>query len=180
MASASPTGPVPRAAAALRAALGLGAPAEAVSASYTLEANGIEIEIVAAPDGRDALMTARLGWLDPDPRRAEDQVTRLLRIGLALPSVNRAALTVLGSDASVADRSARLADIALGKGRPTALGAIRRFDPAQAGEALRDLLHWAGQSDGVLAGAAMMAQGVPSQPPARPATDPDEMMIFRP
>ncbi|MFP7674924.1 hypothetical protein ACG74X_16360 [Marivita sp. S0852] len=165
---------------ALRAALGLGAPTESVGASYTLEANGVEIEIVAAPDGRDALMTARLGWLDPDPRRAEDQVTRLMRIGLALPAVNRAALTVLGSDASVADRSARLADIALGKGRPTALGAIRSFDPAQAGEALRDLLHWADHSADTLARAPALADGPAEPRSAAPAADADEMMIFRP
>ena len=167
----------------MRAGLGLGALVDPVGDWHAFETEHGEVVIEAAPNGHSAIMRMRLGWLSADPRLAESEVRQLLRLGLALGPVNRAAAGILGAEEGLGrapePNRARMADLATGQGRPVAIGAWADCGAGGSGPvgALQDLLQWAEMT------ASLLSRRIDAAVPAAVAAvavPTEEMMIFRP
>ena len=176
-------GVVQKAVEAMRAGLGLGALVDPVGDRHAFETEHGEVVVEAAPDGRSAIMRMRLGWLSADPRLAESEVRQLLRLGLALGLVNRAAAGILGAEEGMGrapePNRERIADLATGQGRPIAIGAWADCGAVGSGAigALQDLLQWAEMTAGLL---SRRSDAVAPATVAAVAVPTEEMMIFRP
>ncbi|WP_226550546.1 hypothetical protein [Celeribacter naphthalenivorans] len=154
--------------------LGLSAPMEPIGARFDFELEDTPVEIARTPDGAALRITATLGHLAGDPHLCDDQLSRLLRLSLALVGVNRAVLSFpAGQDA------ARIAELSRPDHAPEAVYAeIVIAEAAEAVEALRELMQWRSFAGDVI---APVGQSPDAGAPVAPrALDPADMVIFQP
>lgn len=123
--------------------LGVAAPPETIGERYAFTVDDIEMELRLARDGRGIELTGRLGRLAPHPMQATDQMRRLLRLGLGLAAVNRAALVLpAGAERPALEAMAR-GDLA--QAGPPDIWAVTALDSdlhRDAPRALQDLAQW--------------------------------------
>lgn len=124
--------------------LGVGVPPEAIGSRHSFVVDDIEMELRLARDGRAIELTGRLGRLGGHPLQATDQLRRMLRVGLALASVNRAALVMpAGAERPALEAMAR-GD--LDQAGPPDIWAVTRLDlqdlRRDAPRALQDIAQW--------------------------------------
>lgn len=124
-------------------ALDVGVPPEFIGGRYAFTIDDTDMELRLSLDGRGIELAGRLGHLGGHPLQAAAQLRRLLMLGLALASVNRAALSFPAG----ADRTA-LEAMALGemdKAASPELWVITSLDMTQPRDALRalqDVMQW--------------------------------------
>jgi hypothetical protein len=137
------TGTVRPAVEAIWQVLGVGVPPEAIGSRHSFVVDDIEMELRLARDGRGIELTGRLGRLGAHPQQAADQQRRLLRLGLGLAMVNRAAPVMpAGAERPALEAMAR-GD--LDQAGPPDICAVTALDQdlrRDAPRALQDLAQW--------------------------------------
>lgn len=159
-------------------AMGLPAPLEEIGARYDFDLDDTPLELSRRPDGSGLLLEARLGLLSADSHAAREQLARLLHLSLVMSVANRAVLILPAGGAE-----ARLAALGLPDSPPEPVLVQLAFPrPAEAVEALREVMQWRDQCRGILdAPQPAGAEEMPGLAPASEAADvAGEMIIFQP
>ena len=163
--------------------LGLPKPTERIDSEFFFEADGADVTVRAAPNGRDAILSLWLGQLGPSGIEGRDQAVSLLRQSLALAAMNEATLS-LGNGAPLEAFAALNRTSGGATTAPPidvyaqAMVPIATRDRGVAVNALADLLQWRSLAGNILAQERGAARTAPTAAVSNEADS--EMMIFRP
>ena len=156
---------------AIYATLGMAPPVDPPGTEFTFDLGGVPIMLRIDASGSRGTIHATLGTLSNAPHTAGEQLGQLLRIGLGLTAINRAALDVPAAQA-------------LARGEEPALRqafAVAHFplaEPAEAIEAIREVMEWQGYAEAIL-GPPTGADDMQTE--ATQASGPEEQfVIFQP
>lgn len=144
--------------------LGVGVPPDSIGERYAFTVDDIEMELRLSRDGRGIELAGRMGRLGLHPMQAADQLRRMLRLGLGLAALNRAALVLpAGGDRGALEAMAR-GDLA--QAGPPDIWAVTVLDQdlrRDAPRALQDLAQWRNLARPIL------GETIPTDPDDGPA-----------
>ncbi len=157
---------------AIYVTLGLAPPVDMPDHEFTFDLSGIPVDLRVDATGQGGLVRATLGHLNMSTHVAQDQLGRLLKIGLGLTAVNRAVLDLPGAAELKAGQDGAHRGV-------YAAASFSLSDPQDAVEALRSVIEWQGYAEAIL-GPPSMPEEEAAGPSGFARTSDDEMMIFQP
>lgn len=129
---------------AIYATLGLAPPVSPPGQEFGFELSGVPVVLRVDAGGRIGTVHANLGVLSASAHEAGAQLGQLLRLGLGLTALNRAALEVPGASALASGQETDQRQV-------YAVAIFPLDEPDEAVESLRAVMEWRGYAETVIA-----------------------------